>query len=306
MSIDSLIRQATGEAARAAERVRKAEAMLKQRVDGLERHVNGQAHRAAQWIDTATGHIDRAGKLAASASAALNRMLPATEAAAIRRGTGVLSAAADQFAASGIGAIREAGGRLQVSAAGLGRKLGMFSAARQPARPGAAPAVKSSAELKPAAPRMAHATSATAHLLTLMPPQGQGEGFHFALSATAFDTLRRHTAFGIDSVPRLGRPDAAQAVGQGSETLTLGGAVYLARRIANGKGAPGADELEQLRRLGLALKPLALTMGSGEVLGRWYMTSLAEERSHLIAGGHARKQTYTLEFKRYGDDYQKL
>lgn len=304
MSIDSWIRQATGEAAKAAERVRQAEAALKQKAGGLEKQVNGQALKAAQWIGTAAGHIDRAGKLAASASAAWNHVLPAAEAAAVKRGTGVLSAAADRFAASGIAAIKDAGERLQASVAGLGRKLGVFGTAGQPVTPAAVAEVKPSSQLTPAVPRLAGATEATRHLLVLMPPAG--DGFYFGLSATAFDLLRRQTAFGIDSVPRLGRPDAAQAVGQGSETLTLSGAVYLSHRMTLGKGSAGADELALLRKLGLALKPLQLSTGAGELLGRWYMTSLTEERSYLIAGGHARKQTYTLEFKRYGDDYQKL
>ena len=57
---------------------------------------------------------------------------------------------------------------------------------------------------------------------------------------------------------------------------------------------------------GNAMAPVQLTTGYGEVLGRWYMTSMEEEQEGLLLDGAPRKQTFSLEFKRYGDDYQNL
>ena len=139
-------------------------------------------------------------------------------------------------------------------------------------------------------------SSARPHLLVMIVEQG--ERFYFGLSTAAFDSLRRQSNYNVATQERLGRPEALQAVNEGGESLTLSGVVFA--QMA------GMTQLNALRRIGFQMKPVELIAGHGETLGRWYLTSLSEDQSDLMADGAPRKQTFTVEFKRYGDDYQNL
>ncbi|MBR8451757.1 phage tail protein [Burkholderia multivorans] len=141
------------------------------------------------------------------------------------------------------------------------------------------------------------ATSSTPHLLTLS--TDDGDAFHFGLSTAAYDKLRRSTRFKIASQERLNREEAQQPVSQGGDTITLSGVVFPSL------GA-GFRQLEALRAIGAKLKPVQLTAGTGDVLGRWYLHSVDEEQEALMSDGAPRKQTYSLEFGRYGEDFANL
>ena len=139
-------------------------------------------------------------------------------------------------------------------------------------------------------------SSARPHLLVLVAEQG--ERFYFGLNTAAFDSLRRQSQYNLATQERLGRPQALQAVNQGGESLTLSGVIFA--QMA------GMTQLNALRRIGFQMKPVELIAGHGETLGRWYLASVSEDQSDLMADGAPRKQTFTVEFKRYGDDYQNL
>jgi phage protein U len=49
-----------------------------------------------------------------------------------------------------------------------------------------------------------------------------------------------------------------------------------------------------------------LTTGYGEVMGTWCLKTISEEQGALLHGGIPRKQGFTLEFARYGDDMQNV
>lgn len=83
----------------------------------------------------------------------------------------------------------------------------------------------------------------------------------------------------------------------GDEKLTLKGTIY-----PGFKG--GLRQLDTLRSIGARQQPLTLTTGYGEVIGTWCLKNINEEQSALLHGGIARKQGFTLEFERYGDDMQ--
>ena len=85
----------------------------------------------------------------------------------------------------------------------------------------------------------------------------------------------------------------------GEEKLSLKGAIFPAF-----KG--GLKQLDTLRSIGAQLLPLNLTTGYGFVLGTWCLRSLEEEQGALLAGGIPRKQTFSLEFTRYGDEMQNV
>ncbi|NNB13213.1 phage tail protein, partial [Pseudomonas fragi] len=44
--------------------------------------------------------------------------------------------------------------------------------------------------------------------------------------------------------------------------------------------------------------------GYGYVLGDWCLTSITEDQSAFLQGGIPRKQGFSLEFVRYGEDLQ--
>ncbi|MCT4497626.1 phage tail protein [Pseudomonas sivasensis] len=153
--------------------------------------------------------------------------------------------------------------------------------------------------LAPNSTPMAEAVKPFPHLLILQPLQTNAQPFYFNLDTAAFDELRRQTEFRWASQERLSRRPAQQAVGMGEEKLSLKGAIFPAF-----KG--GLKQLDTLRSIGAQLLPLNLTTGYGVVLGTWCLRSLEEEQGALLAGGIPRKQTFSLELTRYGDDMQNV
>ncbi|MFJ7286377.1 phage tail protein [Pseudomonas sp. NPDC099000] len=137
------------------------------------------------------------------------------------------------------------------------------------------------------------------HLLIIQPQDPKAQPYFFNLDTAAFDELRRSTEFRWASQERLSRRPAQQGVGIGEEKITLKGAIF-----PGFKG--GLKQLDTLRALGAQLKPLTLTTGYGDVLGTWCLKSVDEEQSSLMQGGIPRKQGFTLEFVRYGDDMQNV
>lgn len=135
------------------------------------------------------------------------------------------------------------------------------------------------------------------HLLIIQPLKPNSKPYYFNLDTAAFDELSRSSEFRWASQERLSRRPAQQAVGMGEERITLKGSIY-----PGFKG--GLKQLDRLRSIGSQLLPLGLTTGYGEVLGNWCLKSVAEEQSTFLQGGIPRKQGFTLEFVRYGDDMQ--
>jgi phage protein U len=137
------------------------------------------------------------------------------------------------------------------------------------------------------------------HLLIVQPLDPKAAPYYFNLDTAAFDELRRSTEYRWASQERLTRRPAQQAVGIGEEKITLKGAIF-----PGFKG--GIKQLDTLRSLGAQLLPLTLTTGYGDVLGTWCLKNVEEEQSALLQGGIPRKQSFTLEFVRYGDDLQNV
>jgi uncharacterized protein len=140
------------------------------------------------------------------------------------------------------------------------------------------------------------ASAANSHLLILT--AGMGASYYFNLSTAAFDALRRSSSYNVAAQDRLSRRPALQAVSKGGESISVSGAIFTKQS--------GAGQLDKLREIGFAMAPVMLTTGYGEALGQWYLTRIEEEQSGLFADGMPRKQQFTLEFARYGEDYSDL
>ncbi|WP_244126473.1 phage tail protein [Burkholderia gladioli] len=64
--------------------------------------------------------------------------------------------------------------------------------------------------------------------------------------------------------------------------------------------------VSKLRAIGSRMKPVRLTTGSGDVLGRWLLQTIEEEQDAMLADGLPRKQSFTVEFGRYGEDFKNV
>ena len=135
------------------------------------------------------------------------------------------------------------------------------------------------------------------HLLIIQPLKPQSQPYYFNLDTAAFEELSRTTDSRWAAQERLTRRPAQQAIGMGEERIKLKGSIY-----PGFKG--GLKQLDTLRSIGAQLQPLGLTTGYGDVLGNWCLKSIEEEQGAFLQGGIPRKQAFTLEFVRYGDDLQ--
>lgn len=187
-----------------------------------------------------------------------------------------------------LGALKEQAGRAATAINNIAGKV-------SPSLSGIVPTGAFAADATPAP----EAVKPFPHLMIMQPRDPKQQPYFFNLDTAAFDELRRSTAFRWASQERLTRRPAQQATGMGDEKLTLKGAIFPGFR-------GGIKQLDNLRSLGGKLQPMTLTTGYGDVLGTWCMTSVDEEQSALLAGGIPRKQGFTLEFVRYGDDMQNV
>lgn len=156
-----------------------------------------------------------------------------------------------------------------------------------------------SGALAPQVTPAAEAVKPFPHLLILQALEPNAQPYYFNLDTAAFDELSRKTAYRWAAQERLGRDISQQAVGPGEDKLTIKGAVFPSFR-------GGLGQLNTLRSIGRNQRPLSLTTGYGSVLGTWCLLSVDEDQSALLAGGIPRKQAFSLEFVKYGDDLQNL
>jgi phage protein U len=187
-----------------------------------------------------------------------------------------------------LGTLKEQAGRAATAINNIAGKLSPSLANIVPTSSFAADATPAPEAVKP-----------FAHLLIIQPSDPKLQPYYFNLDTAAFDELSRSTEFRWASQERLSRRPAQQAVGMGEEKLTLKGTIY-----PGFKG--GLKQLDTLRSIGARLQPLTLTTGYGEVMGTWCLKTINEEQGALMHGGIPRKQGFTLEFARYGDDLQNV
>lgn len=224
--------------------------------------------------------------------------------AKLKRITGAVSMAQAKIgqAAAIYGRTTRAAAVLQDRVSALGEQTARFksavnSVAAKINPDGAAPF--STADIAPNGTPAPEAVKPFPHLLIMQPLTPNTPPYFFNLDTAAFDELSRTTAFRWASQERLTRRPAQQAVGMGEEKITIKGTIF-----PGFKG--GLKQLNTLRSVGQKLQPLMLTTGYGEVLGNWCLVNLNEEQSALLQGGIPRKQAFTLEFVRYGDDMQNV
>lgn len=256
--------------------------------DGMLGPVNG----AIRELTGAASELENIPFVGPTVGAKLQRMMRGVDAAQAKVGQvvavyGRATRAATEVQAR-MGALKEQAGRTATAINNIAGKVSPSLANIVPTSSFATDATPAPEAVKP-----------FPHLLIIQPRDPKVQPYYFNLDTAAFDELSRSTEFRWASQERLSRRPAQQAVGIGEEKLTLKGTIY-----PGFKG--GLKQLDTLRTIGGKLQPLTLTTGYGEVIGTWCLKSINEEQGALLHGGIPRKQGFTLEFARYGDDMQNV
>lgn len=291
MDFQKFASAAATHAARAAEHVRQMERLL-DKPDGT-----GQAN-AQRREAQALGDLTSAGTALAAAAEAIGGVGRTTARGAAQRALGLTDTALAGIQRTAVG---ERFNTILRAAQTTGDALATVRRRLDAVLPAVTPNMRSLVPSYALGPDKilgaGQAAGATERLLVLS--TDDGEQFQFGLSTAAYDRLRRETRYNIAAQERIQRQEALQAVGAGGDTITVSGAIFTA-------GGAGAGQLDRLRAIGAALKPVQLTTGSGDVLGRYFLDRVGEEQDALLADGTPRKQGFDLEFRRYGDDYQNI
>lgn len=116
--------------------------------------------------------------------------------------------------------------------------------------------------------------------------------FQFSITTAAYQELRRRTEWRWPSQDLYGRLPALQYTGPGSDTMTLNGVIYPEFR-------GGAGQLNKMRNIAGAGRPLLLVSGTGSMLGRWVIESIDEGQTVFAAEGRPRKQEFTLQLRKF-------
>ena len=255
-------------------------------LDGMLGPVNG----AINEITGAASELDDLPFIGPAVGAKVQRLMRGVSAAQAKAGAVVATYNKASRAASQIderlGVLKEQTGK---AATALNKIAGNVS----PSLANIIPTGAFGADTTPAA----EAVKPFPHLLIMQSLKLGSTPFYFNLDTAAFDELKRSSEYRWASQERLSRRPAQQAVGMGEERITLSGSIF-------GGFKGGIKQLDTLRSIGAQLQPLGLTTGYGDVLGNWCLKNIEEEQSSLLQGGIPRKQGFTLEFVRYGDDLQ--
>ncbi|MBN3862089.1 phage tail protein [Pseudomonas frederiksbergensis] len=257
-------------------------------LDGMMGPVNG----AISEISGAASELEGLPIVGPAVSQKLQRVMRSVNAAQAKVGQVV---ATYNKATRAVSQIDERMGQLKEQAARASSAINKLAGKVSPSLANIVPTGSLAGDVTP----LPEAVTPFPHLLIIQPQDPKAQPYYFNLDTAAFDELRRSTEFRWASQERLGRRPAQQAVGIGEEKITLKGAIF-----PGFKG--GIKQLDTLRSLGAQLKPLTLTTGYGDVLGTWCLKNVEEEQSALLQGGIPRKQAFTLEFARYGDDLQNV
>ena len=257
-------------------------------LDGMMGPVNG----AISEISGAASELEGIPIVGPAVGAKLQRVMRSVNAAQAKIGQVV---ATYNKATRAVSQIDERMGELKEQAARASTAINKIAGKVSPSLSNIVPTGSLSGDATP----LPEAVQPFPHLLIVQPLDPNAQPYFFNLDTAAFDELRRSTEFRWASQERLTRRPAQQAVGLGEEKITLKGAIF-----PGFKG--GLKQLDTLRSLGSQLRPLTLTTGYGDVLGTWCLKNVEEEQSALLQGGIPRKQAFTLEFVRYGDDLQNV
>jgi phage protein U len=124
----------------------------------------------------------------------------------------------------------------------------------------------------------------------------------FSIRGAAPETVENSTNYRWPTQNRLGRRPALQWVGIGEQNITFSGTIYPTFDPLGDGSIVGIRRIDEIRQLADQGLPLDLHDGLGHYYGRWCIRSIKETRSVLFNNSAPRKQDFTIELGRYGED----
>lgn len=116
----------------------------------------------------------------------------------------------------------------------------------------------------------------------------------FQTNGTGYKKLSQTHTHQWDEQKLIGTNPALQYGGY-SKTISISGTLL----PSHGRGKE--SDLNTLNQS--ADKPLLVVSGTGEILGYWCITNITNNRDLMFQDGEARKITYTISLKYYGQNY---
>ena len=108
--------------------------------------------------------------------------------------------------------------------------------------------------------------------------------FQFTIDTATYNRLTRVTSYRWGAQPRQDNLDSLQYTGLNSDVITLNGEVYPTFRDLASQG-----------------EPLLFTDGNGNIHGLWVIESINEDQSYFLTRGNPRKQSFTINMKKFSD-----
>jgi len=115
--------------------------------------------------------------------------------------------------------------------------------------------------------------------------------FVFDLPSLPLEQVDRSSSWTHARNPRIGARDAAQFIGPGEDSLSLGGCLL---PQAFGSFA----EMRNLRDMADTGESWPLVTGMGEVMGTFVITRIREGKRYFLPDGRALKTDFTIELER--------
>ncbi len=123
---------------------------------------------------------------------------------------------------------------------------------------------------------------------------GLGE-FRFEIATLAYQKFSLNQTWRWQEQARINRDPALQFVGRNVGEIELDGVIY-----PGFKG--GLGQVDAMRALADAGKPLQLVDGLGRIWGAWVITEIGDTRTVFADDGQARRIEFRIKLKAYGED----
>ena len=118
--------------------------------------------------------------------------------------------------------------------------------------------------------------------------------YQFSIDTAAYQQLQRSTAYKWQAQERVGKREALQFTGPGTDSITLSGVVFPAY-----KG--GTGQVSAMRAAAAAGQPLIMVSGTGSIMGRWVIESIDESQATFARAGVPMRQQFSLKLRKYDD-----
>lgn len=126
-------------------------------------------------------------------------------------------------------------------------------------------------------------------------PQFVIGGFTLTVDSYAANNFKRSIDYRWEGQDRISQPTAHQFIGIGVEQFSLSGTahpVYKGRMY----------ELNSIRSIAEKGKPVVVTTGAGQNLGKFVIIKVDEDFGELMDDHRARTVGWSIELKKYGED----